>query len=96
MRINEPRPPLVGERGHCKSVRDAHRSEFSYPQETLPATIAILLCMLDGAERRHKLKMRWLAGSAFADQVVKFEKQGEPETTRPRLEVRSGWADLRL
>jgi hypothetical protein len=60
MRINEPRPPLVVERGHCKAVRDANWSgEFSYPQETLPAAIEILLCMLDGAERRHKLKMRW-------------------------------------
>jgi hypothetical protein len=62
MRINEPRSPVVMEQGHCKSVRDAGWGEFDYPQEPLPEAIEVLLCLLDGAERRHRLMMRWSGG----------------------------------
>jgi hypothetical protein len=31
MRINVPRPPVVMERGHCKSIRDASWGELDYP-----------------------------------------------------------------
>jgi hypothetical protein len=62
MRINEPRSPVVMEQGHCKSVRDAGWGEFDYPQEPLPEAIEVLLCLLDGAERRHRLMMRWSRG----------------------------------
>ena len=41
MRINEPRPPVVMERGHCKSIRDASWGELDYPQEPLPEAIEI-------------------------------------------------------
>jgi hypothetical protein len=50
------------EQGHCKSIRDASWGELDHPQESLPKTIEILLCMLDGAERRHRLRMRWSEG----------------------------------
>jgi len=59
MRINEPRSPVVMEWGHSKSIRDASSHEFDYPQESLPEAIEMLLCLLDGAERRHRLVMRW-------------------------------------
>jgi hypothetical protein len=59
MRMNEPRSPVMMERGHCKSVRDASSREFDYPQESLPEAIKILLCLLDGAERRRRLMMGW-------------------------------------
>jgi hypothetical protein len=62
MRINEPRSPVVMEQGHCQSVRDAAWGELDYPQEPLPEAIEILLCLLDGAERRHRLMMRWSGG----------------------------------
>jgi len=55
MRINKPSPPLVMEWGHCKPVGDASWREFSYPQESLPKAIEILLCLLDGAERRRRI-----------------------------------------
>ena len=41
--------------GHCKPVGDASWREFSYPQESLPKAIEILLCLLDGAERRRRI-----------------------------------------
>jgi hypothetical protein len=59
MRINEPRPPALMERGHSKSIRDASSPEFNRPQESLPEAFEILLCLLDGAERRHRLMMKW-------------------------------------
>lgn len=62
MRINEPRSPVVMEQGHCQSVLDASWGELDYPQEPLPEAIEILLCLLDGAERRHRLMMRWSGG----------------------------------
>ena len=62
MRINEPRSPVVMEQGHCQPVCDASWGELDYPQEPLPKAIEILLCLLDGAERRHRLMMRWSGG----------------------------------
>jgi hypothetical protein len=61
MRTNKPIPPLVMERGHCKPIRDASLREFNYPQESLPEAIVILLCLLDGAERRQRLLLKWTA-----------------------------------
>jgi hypothetical protein len=62
MRINEPRSPVVMEQGHCQPVRDAGWGELDYAQQPLPEAIEILLCLLDGAERRHRLMMRWSGG----------------------------------
>src|SRR5262249_38128600 len=47
--------------GHCKPVGDACWREFSYPQESLPKAIEILLCLLDGAERRRRILLGWTA-----------------------------------
>jgi len=59
MRTNKPIPALVMERGHCKPICDASSREFNYPQESLPDAIEILLCLLDGAERRRRLLLGW-------------------------------------
>ena len=62
MRINEPRSPVVMEQGRSQPVRDAGWGALDYPQEPLPEAIEILLCLLDGAERRPRLMMRWSGG----------------------------------
>jgi hypothetical protein len=36
-----------------------HWAEFDCPQEPLPDEIRILLWLMDGAERRHRLAIRW-------------------------------------
>jgi hypothetical protein len=35
--------------------------EFDYSQQPLPDNIRVLLWMLDGAERRHRIEKRWRA-----------------------------------
>jgi hypothetical protein len=39
---------------------DPKSAEFECPLEPLPDRISILLWLLDGSERRHKLARRWL------------------------------------
>ena len=38
--------------------------EFDYSQEPLPDNLRVLLWMLDGAERRHRLARRWQSQAA--------------------------------
>ena len=52
MRINKPSPPFGDGVG---PLQTRWRREFSYPQESLPKAIEILLCLLDGAERRRRI-----------------------------------------
>ena len=32
--------------------------EFDYPQDPLPTQLSVLLCLLDGSERRHQLQAK--------------------------------------
>jgi hypothetical protein len=66
MRTNKLKPPVVMEWGHSQSLRDVSWGEFDDPHALLPEAIEVLLCLLDGAERRHRLMMRWSARSAVA------------------------------
>jgi hypothetical protein len=61
MRTNEPRPAMILERGQCKVIREATCDAFDYSQEALPDTFKILLCLIDGAARRHRLMTKWIS-----------------------------------
>jgi hypothetical protein len=71
MRKNRPRPPMLMEEGHCKSIRDTSWNEFDCPGTSPPETIEILLCLLEGVERRRRLMMQWSGGSLNSLSQVK-------------------------
>jgi hypothetical protein len=62
MRTNEPKPVMIMERGQREFIHEAKCKAFECSQD-LPEAIKVLLCLIDGAERRHRLMMRW-SGSA--------------------------------
>jgi len=61
MRTNEPKPVMVMSAGQCKEIRDVSCDELDCSHEPLPEAISILLCLLDGAERRHNLMTKQAA-----------------------------------
>jgi len=46
--------------GKCKCLCEAKWDEFRRAEEPLPNKIRLLLCLIDGAERRQALLRRWL------------------------------------
>jgi hypothetical protein len=61
MRTSEPKPAMILERGQCKVIREATCDAFDYAQEALPDSFKILLCLIDGAARRHQLMTKWIS-----------------------------------
>ena len=46
--------------GKCKCLCEANWDEYRRAEEPLPDRIRLLLCLIDGAERRQALLRRWL------------------------------------
>jgi hypothetical protein len=61
MRTNEPSPAMILERGQCKAIWEATCDAADCSQEALPDAFKILLCMIDGAERRRGLMTKWIS-----------------------------------
>jgi hypothetical protein len=59
MRKDESRPAMVIERGQLRSVRETSWDDSESPPDPLPHVLGLLLCLLDGAERRHSVRIRW-------------------------------------
>ena len=45
--------------GKCKFIREIKWGKSDYVQEPLPEEMRLLLCLLEGAERRQNLLRRW-------------------------------------
>ena len=45
--------------GRCKFIGEAKWNEVGYAQEPLPEEMRMLLCLIDGAERRQNLLRSW-------------------------------------
>lgn len=60
MSTRDPKPVIVMGEGKSKLVHEAKCNECDCLQEPLPENMRVLLCLIDGAERRHSLMMRWL------------------------------------
>ena len=50
---------MVIAEGRCKVVGETKWNEFGCAQEPLPEGMRVLLCLIDGAERRQNLLRRW-------------------------------------
>jgi hypothetical protein len=50
---------MVIAEGRCKVVGEAKWNEFGCAQEPLPEGMRVLLCLIDGAERKQDLLRRW-------------------------------------
>ena len=46
--------------GKCKCLCEANWDEYRRAEEPLPDRMRLLLCLIDGAERRQALLRRWL------------------------------------
>lgn len=73
MRTNEPKPVVVMGAGKSKFIRDVSCSELDCLHEPLPDAISILLCLLDGAERRHNLMTKRRLPNPKRPVVPQFE-----------------------
>jgi hypothetical protein len=45
--------------GKCKFIGEAKWNEFDCAKGPLPDAMRVLLCLIDGAERRQSLLRRW-------------------------------------
>jgi hypothetical protein len=59
MSRHDPRPVMVIADGRCKFIGEAKWNEVKDAQESLPEEMRMLLCLIDGAERRQNLLRRW-------------------------------------
>jgi len=64
MRKRDPRPVMVMDEGTCQLIGEAKGNEFDGVQEPLPDAMRVLLCLIDGAERRHRLVRKWQSQAA--------------------------------
>ena len=64
MRKRDPRPVMVIDEGTCQLIGEAKSTEFGGVQEPLPDAMRLLLCLIDGAERRHRLVRKWRTQAA--------------------------------
>ena len=55
----DPKPVIVMGEGKSKLIYEAKCNECDCLQEPLPESMRVLLCLIDGAERRRSLMMRW-------------------------------------
>jgi hypothetical protein len=75
MRKRDPRPVMVIDEGACQLIGEAKSNEFDGVQEPLPDAMRVLLCLIDGAERRHRLVRKWQSQAAH-DLLVEVEGGG--------------------
>jgi hypothetical protein len=71
-----PKPVMVIDKGKSRLLHEAKYDAFYGSQGPLPESMRILLCLLDGAERRHSLRMRW-SGQARAPAIGRGRKSRE-------------------
>ena len=64
MRKRDARPVMVIDEGTCQLIGEAKSNEFDGVQEPLPDAMRVLLCLIDGAERRHRLVRKWRTQAA--------------------------------
>jgi hypothetical protein len=53
-------------------------AEFDRPQEPLTDEIRLLLWLMDGAERRHRLAFRWSGKDRHSKQKFRRAREGLP------------------
>ena len=75
MRKRDARPVMVIDEGTCQLIGEAKSNEFDGVQEPLPDARRVLLCFIDGAERRHRLLRKWQSQAAH-DLHVEVEGGG--------------------
>jgi hypothetical protein len=66
MSTRDPRPVMVLGEGKSKLIHKAKCNECDCLQEPLPESMRVLLCLIEGAERRGSLMMRWSGRSGPA------------------------------
>jgi hypothetical protein len=59
MRKRDPTPVMVIDEGKCQLIGEAKGNEVEGVQEPLPDAMRVLLCLIDGAERRQSIWRRW-------------------------------------
>jgi hypothetical protein len=59
MSTRDPRPVMVIGEGKSTLIHEAKCNECDCLQEPLPESMRVLLCLIDGAERRRSLVTRW-------------------------------------
>jgi hypothetical protein len=60
--------------------------EFDYSQQPLPDSIRVLIWMLDGAERRHRLARRW-QGQRPSRRSGRWPHHGYPARNEVRRDI---------
>ena len=75
-RTRNPKPVMVIDEGKSRLLHEAKHGAFYDSRGPLPERMRILLCLLDGAERRHSLRMRW-SGQARAPAIGRGRKSRE-------------------
>ena len=56
---HDTRAVMVLADGKCKFIGEANWDQSDYVREPLPEEMRLLLCLLEGAERRQNLLRRW-------------------------------------
>jgi hypothetical protein len=62
----DTRAVMVITDGKCKFIGEAKWDKSDYVQEPLPEEMRLLLCLLEGAERRQNLLRRWSSQAPVA------------------------------
>ena len=93
MRKRDPTPVMVIDEGKCQLIGEAKGNEFDGVQEPLPDAMRLLLCLIDGAERRHRLVRKWQSQAAHDLHV---EVEGLVLPAEPDLERHARVADILL
>src|SRR6476646_11052807 len=71
--------------------------EFDCPQEPLPDEIRILLWLMDGAERRHRLAIRWSGKEQRGTYpIVSFDDLALEQSTPEIRVAREPWPEAVL
>jgi hypothetical protein len=67
--------------GECKCICEGNWDEYRCAEEPLPDRMRLLLCLIDGAERRQALLRRWLGEAPAIGSEARSE---EAELIRQR------------
>jgi hypothetical protein len=70
---------MVIDEGKCQLIAEAKGNECV--QEPLPDAIRVLLCLIDGAERRQSLLRRWSVTLLWWGLHLPTAKKGGPKPT---------------
>ena len=92
-----PKAVMVIAEGRCKVVGEAKSNEFGCAQEPLPEGMRVLLCLIDGAERRQDLLRRW-SGEAVpvlaSAKSYRYLGESKPLTSATASARRSRYTDF--